>query len=123
MTVIAVGLFAFISNATSDAAAELETVGEGDEMRLVREQFTTEQQVRYDLFAEKCTRCHAMARPIAALQTGITPVSFGNFDAASMQRYVIRMMRKPNSGVDRDSAREIIIFLRYARTLAQESSE
>jgi hypothetical protein len=85
----------------------------------VRDQFSPEMRARYDLFAVRCTRCHAMARPIAALTTGITPVTGGTFDDTGIQRYVVRMMRKPNSGIDRSTAREILLFLRYARGMAQ----
>lgn len=107
------------STCVAPASAELATTGRGRAQRLVRDQFPPEQQVRYDLFAVKCTQCHAMSRPIAALTTGITPVSGGTFDEDGIKRYVVRMMRKPNSGVDRESAREIILFLMYARSLAE----
>ena len=62
-----------------------------------------------------------LSRPISALQSGITPVTGGDFDKTGIRRYVVRMMRKPNSGIDRRDAREIILFLEYAREAAQAS--
>jgi len=115
--VAAAGLVAHACSAP--AAAQLRVTGEGPRQRLVREQFPQEYRARYDIFAVRCTRCHAMARPIAALTTGITPVSGGRFETDGIQRYVVRMMRKPNSGVDRADAREILLFLRYARGIAR----
>ena len=111
---------AFPQTCVSPASAELRTTGRGRSQRLDRNQFPPEQQLRYDLFASKCTQCHAMSRPIAALTTGITPVSGGTFDEDGIKRYVVRMMRKPNSGIDRNDARAIIEFLTYARDLAQQ---
>lgn len=109
--------------ASSLAAADLLTEGRGRGRTLVREQFPPDQQTRYDLFAERCTQCHVMARPIAALTTGITPVTGGDFDEQGIRRYVVRMMRKPNSGIDRGDARDIILFLNFARGLAREPAQ
>jgi hypothetical protein len=106
---------------TSTATADLETVGRGRRQRLVRNQFPPEFRPRYDIFAQRCTKCHAMARPIRALNTGITPVTGGTFDEEGIRRYVVRMMRKPNSEIERADAREIILFLNFARNLAQEN--
>jgi hypothetical protein len=103
----------------SPARAELKTRGKGKEQAMLREQFIPEAQRRYDIFKVKCTKCHPMARPIAALKTGITPVSGSPFNKESVKLYVVKMMRKPNSGIDRDEAREILMFLTYALELAQ----
>ena len=102
------------------AAAELKVVGKGKRQRLVRSQFTAEQRPRYDVFARKCTKCHAMARPITALRTGRTPVTDSRFDRAGIKRYVIKMMRKPNSGIGRHDAKAVLRFLVYARSLARQ---
>lgn len=97
----------------------LKVIGEGKEQRLDRDQFSPSSRPRYDLFATRCTKCHAMSRPIAALQTGVTPVSGGTFDDAGIKKYVVKMMRKPNSGLGKEDAKEILVFLREARKLAE----
>jgi hypothetical protein len=61
-----------------------------------------------------------MERPISALKTGVTPVSGGRFDEKGMKLYVVKMMRKPNSGITKQDAKVILEFLRYARALEQE---
>lgn len=99
------------------ASAELQVRGEGRAQLLEREQFAQADRSRYDLFAEKCTRCHAMARPIAALLSGTTPISQESFDREGIKKYVVKMMRKPNSGIDKEDAKEIIVFLTAARAL------
>jgi hypothetical protein len=116
-------LFAAWAGASSTATADLETTGQGREQRLVREQFPPEYRPRYDIFARRCTKCHAMSRPIRALNTGITPVTGGTFDEEGIRRYVVRMMRKPNSEIERADAREIILFLNFARNLARENDQ
>ena len=106
--------------APKSAHAELKTLGLGDKMVMVREQFPPEQQARYDVFKVRCTKCHAMARPIAALRTGVSPVTGGVFDQDTLKKYVVKMMRKPNSGIAKDEAREILAFLSFALTLTEE---
>ena len=96
----------------------LKVQGKGKEQTLAREQFAPEQQPRYDMFRQKCTRCHELARPISALLSGVTPLSADKFDEEGIKKYVVKMMRKPNSGIVKEEARELIQFLTYARSLA-----
>src|SRR5262249_33704706 len=110
-----------LGGATPIAMAELATRGTGNTQVLIRDQFSPEMRARYDIFAHRCTKCHAMARPIAALNTGITPVTGGTFDEDGIRKYVARMMRKPNSGIERTDAREILQFLIYARALSVQN--
>lgn len=100
------------------ARAALKVQGKGKEQTLVRDQFAADQQPRYDMFAQKCTRCHELARPISALMSGVTPLSADKFDEEGIKKYVVKMMRKPNSGIVKEEARELIQFLTYARSLA-----
>lgn len=93
--------------------------GKGKEQVLVAEQFTGETRQAYALFSQRCTKCHEMARPIAALQTGITPISGGRFDDDGIKKYVVKMMRKPKSGISKADARTLILFLRVARQQAE----
>jgi hypothetical protein len=99
--------------------AELKTAGKGKEQRLVAEQFPAEQKTRLALFEQRCSHCHELARPISALLTGLTPISSSVFDSDGVKTYVVKMMRKPNSGIDKEDAKELIAFLSFARQLAK----
>ncbi len=100
--------------------AKLKVTGKGKAQKLVKTQFPADMQPRYDLFSDKCTQCHAMSRPISALVTGVTPVSGDSFQRGDIKRYVVKMMRKPNSGITRDDARQLLKFLIFARKKAEE---
>ena len=117
LSALAVTLFAL--QLPSPGSAELQTVGKARKQRLVKEQFAPEQQEAFEVFASRCTKCHAMSRPIAALNTGIPPVSGGDFNKKGIKKYVVKMMRKPNSGIDRKDAKTIIAFLLHARQVAE----
>ena len=50
--------------------------------------YPADQQKGYKVFADKCSKCHTIARPINTTMT-----------QPEWERYVKRMMHKPNSGI------------------------
>jgi hypothetical protein len=60
----------------------------------------------YALFANRCSKCHSLARP---LQSGIT-------DDRYWADYVERMRLQPSSGISREDATPILRFLHYLST-------
>ena len=118
MVLIGVAVFCAM-RVSMGAGSRLQTEGTGKHKVLVEAQFPADRKAQYGLFKEKCTQCHEMARPIAALETGITPVSHDSFDDAGIKKYVVKMMRKPNSGITKEDAKTLIDFLQYARELAK----
>jgi hypothetical protein len=75
--------------------------------RLDVSSYPAEEQARYPLFQEKCSRCHTLARPINS-----------RFTVAAWKRYAKKMIQRPNSGINEEEAEELYAFLRYyaART-------
>lgn len=65
--------------------------------------YPTEQQQAYKLFQSKCSSCHAVARG-----TNTEMVLPGDWE-----RYVKRMMVKPNSGITKDEGRTLYRFMVY----------
>ena len=59
-------------------------------------------QADYKLFAGKCSKCHTIARPINTMMT-----------RDEWERYVKRMMHKPNSGISDAQGKQIFDFLIY----------
>lgn len=64
-------------------------------------QYPAEQQQAYRLFQAKCVTCHAIARGINTEM--VIP--------ADWERYIKRMMYKPNSGISSSEARTLFRFL------------
>ncbi|HZT28473.1 MAG TPA: hypothetical protein VFA33_01225 [Bryobacteraceae bacterium] len=67
--------------------------------------YPPEMQKAYKLFSAKCSKCHTIARPINTLMT-----------RPEWERYVKRMMHKPNSGISDKQGKEIFDFLIYDQT-------
>ena len=57
----------------------------------------------YEVFAQKCSKCHSLARP---LLSGVT-------DDAFWKEYVERMRRQPASGISPADEIPILRFLHY----------
>ena len=57
----------------------------------------------YEVFAQRCSKCHSLARP---LQSGITEDAF-------WKEYVERMRRQAGSGISPSDEEPILRFLHY----------
>ncbi|HLG54298.1 MAG TPA: hypothetical protein VI485_03140 [Vicinamibacterales bacterium] len=66
-------------------------------------QYPADQQKAYRLFQAKCVTCHVIARGINTEM--VIP--------ADWERYIKRMMYKPNSGISNTEARTLFRFLIY----------
>ena len=64
--------------------------------------YPAKMQEAYNLFTNKCSRCHTVARPINS-----------TFTPEEWRQYVYKMMRKPGSGLTPKTAEKIIEFLSY----------
>ena len=73
--------------------------------------YPPDMKVRYDLFARKCSRCHALDRPLHA-----------RVGAGGWPDYVRRMARHPGAGISEPEQREIALFLAYYSTREAEKS-
>lgn len=60
------------------------------------------QQKNYGMYSAKCSKCHPLARSINA-----------RFSAQDWKRYMKRMIRRPNSGINEEQAARIYDFLKY----------
>lgn len=65
-------------------------------------EYPEEMQTLYAVFTRRCSRCHTVARPINS-----------DFTAEEWRKYVLKMMRKPGSGLNPKTAEQIIKFLTY----------
>jgi cytochrome c5 len=60
------------------------------------------QQAAYKVFTTKCSKCHTIARPMNTMMK-----------RDEWERYVKRMMHKPNSGISDSQGKDIFDFLIY----------
>ena len=104
------------------AASPFKWHGEGEAVQMDTANFTDEQRKRYEVFDAKCSRCHTLKRPVQAVETGLSPISNKPFQRKHIKKYVVKMMRKPNSQIEKKEAREIILFLQSLSDMLKEQS-
>jgi hypothetical protein len=73
--------------------------------------YSAEMQNAYKVFAGKCSKCHTIARPINTMMS-----------RDEWERYVKRMMHKPNSGISDSQGKGIFEFLVYDQTQRKDKN-
>ena len=68
-------------------------------------------QSAYKTFSGKCSKCHTIARPINTMMK-----------RDEWERYVKRMMHKPNSGISDSQGKQIFDFLVYDQVQRKDKS-
>ena len=64
--------------------------------------YPTVQAKEYPLFRVKCSKCHPVSRPINS-----------QYGPTEWKRYMKRMIRRPNSGINEEQAESLYDFLKY----------
>jgi hypothetical protein len=64
--------------------------------------YPEQQKKNYEMYSAKCSKCHPLARSINA-----------RFNAQEWKRYMKRMIRRPNSGINEEQAAGIYDFLKF----------
>ena len=89
--VAALAIIVFAPRASADSGDRIDVRNYSPEMR-----------ERYQVFAVKCSKCHSLARPINSHMKG-----------DEWKNYVKKMIRRPASGINEESGRQIYEFLKY----------
>lgn len=95
------------------AEAKLKVIGKGDHMRLDPSDFPPAQQQAYKLLEVKCIKCHSHERTIVALQTGVAPITGGLFDRTATRAYGIKMLRKPDSNMNKQDVKIVVDHMNF----------
>ncbi len=69
-------------------------------------------QAKYKIFAEKCAQCHKLSRPINS--DFVLP--------GEWERYIKRMMYKPDASFDKAEAKQIFEFLAYDSSVRKKDA-
>ncbi len=97
--------------ATSEARIKVK--GRGATMNFDPGSIPANFQASFEMMSKKCIKCHTMERTVIAIQTGRAPITGQPFDKQAVKAYGIKMLRKPNSDMNKQEIREIVILLNY----------
>jgi len=101
----------FLTSAAAQAA--LKVTGQGDTLGIDVSEFPPKMQQAYGVMTEKCSRCHTIERIIVAVQSGVCPVTKGEFSKATVRNVVTRMYLKPESNISKREALSVVHLLNY----------
>jgi len=93
--------------------AGLKVIGKGDAMRLDPSGFSPEMKAAYEIMKVKCVKCHTLERTIVAVQTGIAPISGQPFDRGATKAYGVKMLRKPDSNMNKQEVKAVVDLMNY----------
>ncbi len=99
--------------------AALKVIGKGDNMRLDPSGFPPNMKAAYEIMRVKCIKCHTLERTVVALQTGIAPISGQPFDRNATKAYGIKMLRKPDSNMNKQEVKAVVELMNYLLDLAE----
>ncbi len=97
----------------SIAEARVKITGRGARMNFSAEGIPDNFKASFDLMQEKCIKCHTMERTVIAVQTGRAPITGQPFNKQAVKAYGIKMLRKPNSDMNKKQIRDIVVFMNY----------
>ncbi|HIJ95724.1 MAG TPA: cytochrome C [Desulfuromonadales bacterium] len=93
--------------------ARIKTKGRGEKMNFDADSIQESFKPTFNLMSVKCIKCHTMERVVIAVQTGRAPITGQPFNKQAVKAYGIKMLRKPNSDMDKKEIRDIVVFLNY----------
>ncbi len=99
--------------ASLSAEARVKVTGRGSKMNFSTDGIPEMYKASILLMQEKCIKCHTMERTVIAVQTGRAPITGQPFNKQAVKAYGIKMLRKPNSEMDKKQIREIVLVLNY----------
>lgn len=101
----------------SAASAQLKVVGEGDHRTFDPASFPPDIREKYVVALVKCANnsanCHGFGRTVDTLMTGVGSISKLPFDKEAAKLYGVKMMRKPDSGMDKKETKAVVELLYY----------
>jgi hypothetical protein len=103
---------------TTPALAGLRVVGSGEAMHLDPAAFPSAMKSNYDVMRVRCIKCHTLERTIVAIKTGIAPISGQPFDRNAVKAYGIKMLRKPDSNMNKAEVKACCDLMNYLLDVA-----
>ncbi|SNB47385.1 cytochrome C [Geobacter sp. DSM 9736] len=104
---------AALSLAAVEAHAGLKIVGKGDTMTFDPSAYPPDMKANFQVMKVKCVKCHTMERTVVAITTGVAPITGQPFTRSETKAYGIKMMRKPDSNMNKQEIKSSVDLMNY----------
>ena len=109
--ILPVALFTLFIASISDA--RIKVVGRGNKMNFDPASIPAQYRAQFAVMTRKCVKCHTMERTVIAVQTGRAPITGQPFDRQAVKAYGIKMLRKPDSDMNKQEIRDVVMLLNF----------
>jgi len=110
---IVMSLMIILCPLCSLAEARVKTVGQGATLNFSAEGIPEIYRSSFETMQRKCIKCHSMERTVVAINSGRAPVTGQQFNKQAVKAYGIKMMRKPNSDMNKQEIRDVVALLNF----------
>jgi len=93
--------------------AGIKTTGRGDTLNFDPSSIPASMKAGFDTMKVKCIKCHTMERTVVAITTGVAPITGQPFDRAAATAYGVKMLRKPDSSMNRQEVKVCVDLMKY----------
>jgi len=93
--------------------ASVRAIGRGDSMSFDPSSIPSTYRTSYDIMKVKCVKCHTLERTVVAITTGIAPITGQPFDRSATRAYGIKMLRKPDSNMNKQEVKAVVDLMNY----------
>ena len=93
--------------------AGVRTVGKGDSLNFDSSSIPSSMKASFDVMKVRCIKCHTMERTVVAITTGVAPITGQPFDRAATRAYGIKMLRKPDSNMNKQEVKVVVDLMNY----------
>jgi len=98
---------------TTSCLAGVRTVGRGDSLNFDPSGIPSGMKSSFEIMKVKCIKCHTMERTVVAITTGVAPITGQPFDRAATRAYGIKMLRKPDSNMNKQEVKACVDLMNY----------
>jgi hypothetical protein len=93
--------------------AGVKTVGRGDTMNFDSSSIPSGMKTSFEIMKVKCIKCHTMERTVVAITSGVAPITGQPFDRNATRAYGIKMLRKPDSNMNKQEVKVVVDLMNY----------
>ena len=93
--------------------AVVKSIGKGDNMNFDPSSIPPSMKASFDIMKVKCIKCHTMERTVVAITSGVAPITGQPFDRNATRAYGIKMLRKPDSNMNKQEVKVVVDLMNY----------
>jgi hypothetical protein len=105
--------FLLVGICATASFAGIRTIGSGDKINFDPAGIPAAMKSSFEVMKVRCIKCHTMERTVVAIQTGVAPISGQPFDRGATRAYGIKMLRKPDSNMNKPEVKAVVDLMNY----------